>query len=228
MPEVPATVVPFYQRPEVQKDVVVLAGIGVDVLNYFSPHIQPGLASVIGLALRAIINLFSGGKSNPAAMILFLLGFSMLSASAYAANPIGVPVNPPEGGEDDLVVMPFNNINTYTTQGKTNYGLGLAYGIAFANLMPVSVGKVQVSPYSYFAIYTSVEIAPWLNSTGPLSVDYGFMVGLPQLDQSIPEIGITGNWNSLDGQFLQGSPTLGIQLAFPLDILSGSLIRKIQ
>ena len=62
---VPAVnVTPFYKTPEGQKDICTLAGILLDVLNYFSPHIPPGVATLAGLALRSIINLYSGG--NPA------------------------------------------------------------------------------------------------------------------------------------------------------------------
>jgi hypothetical protein len=50
-------------NPELAKDLVVLAGVGLDGLNYLSPHIPPGVSSMVGLALRAIINLFSRGKT---------------------------------------------------------------------------------------------------------------------------------------------------------------------
>ena len=58
-----AGAVPFYKTTEGQKDICTLAGIGVDALNYFSPHIPPGLASIVGFGLRAVINLYSGGKA---------------------------------------------------------------------------------------------------------------------------------------------------------------------
>ncbi len=58
----PQPQVPFYKTPEGLKDISTLAGIGIDVLNYFSPHIPPGLSTLIGLALRAVINLTTGGN----------------------------------------------------------------------------------------------------------------------------------------------------------------------
>jgi hypothetical protein len=61
-PNPPQSVITIPVKPEVMKDVVVLAGIGLDGLNLLSPHIPPGVSSIIGLALRAIINLFSGGQ----------------------------------------------------------------------------------------------------------------------------------------------------------------------
>ena len=59
---VPVAPVPFWKTPEGLKDISTLAGIGIDVLNYFSPHIPPGVATMVGLALRAVINLTTGGN----------------------------------------------------------------------------------------------------------------------------------------------------------------------
>ena len=155
---------------------------------------------------------------------LIILVFLMVG-NCFASNPIGVPLNPPVGGEDDLVLMPFTNVNAYTVNTKTNYGLGLAWGLAFANVQPETATSVDIQPYAFIAPYASVEIANWINSQGnaPWSVDYGLMIGLPQLDTAIPEIGLTINWNSLTGN----TSSIGIVLAFPTDILSDKLVRKI-
>jgi len=162
---------------------------------------------------------------------LFLIGLLLLAGSSFAANPIsviGVPVSPTLQ-EDDFLLMPFTNVNIYTANGKTNYGLGVAYGLAYANVNPQGDGSYQVSPFCYVAPYCSLEIANWINSAtlSPVSVDYGLMVGLPQLDPSIAQVGLTINWNSLNNQFLDSHPTIGISAAFPLDVLSGGLLRKI-
>ena len=157
-----------------------------------------------------------------------ILGFIfalLMVGNCFATNPIGVPLNPPPQGEDDFLFMPFTNVNTYTVNSKTNYGLGVAWGLAFANVLPEDQGHSMIQPFAYFAPYASVEIANWVNSgaNAPWSVDYGLMFGLPQLDSTIPEIGLTVNWNSLTGN----QSTVGVVLAFPTDILSNVLVRKI-
>ena len=160
---------------------------------------------------------------------LFFIGFLLLASIAQATNPIGVPLGMvPSNGENCWLAMPFTNVNEYTLNNQTNYGLGVAYGLAFANVTPSTPTSVNIDPFVFLAVYDSVEIADWVNHTGPLSDDYGLMLGLPRLDSSIPEICLTLNWNSLtNGDPFKQSATIGIATSFPTDILSNFLVRKI-
>ena len=56
VPVAPAPV-PFYKTTEGQKDLAVLAGIALDVVNFYIPMLHPGLPTAIGLAVRASLNL---------------------------------------------------------------------------------------------------------------------------------------------------------------------------
>lgn len=201
----------------------------ISAVNLLAGNVTPAqaanAASIIDAKVLAAIPVAKPVTVAPVKTAMFFISLLLLTASAFATNPIGVPLNPPVNGEDDLLFMPFTNVNAYTVNTKTNYGLGVAWGLAFANVQPNSATSVDISPYAFFAPYASVEIANWINTQGqsPLSVDYGIMVGLPQLDSAVPEIGFTVNWNSLTGN----TSTLGIVLAFPTDILSDALVRKI-
>lgn len=59
--------VQFWETNEGRKDIAVLLGLGVEVLNYYTPMMHPGVATMVGLALRAGLNLVgnpevTGGK----------------------------------------------------------------------------------------------------------------------------------------------------------------------
>ena len=49
--------------PERAKDICVMAGLLLEGLNYFAPHLPPTVCGFSGLFLRALINSFSGGKA---------------------------------------------------------------------------------------------------------------------------------------------------------------------
>jgi len=51
-------------NPETLKDISVIAGVLIDVVNYFAPHIPPGFSTAAGIFLRAVINLTSGGNTK--------------------------------------------------------------------------------------------------------------------------------------------------------------------
>lgn len=53
---------PFWKTPEGQKDIVTLAGVATDLVNLYGHFLPQGVATAIGLGLRAVINLFSGGN----------------------------------------------------------------------------------------------------------------------------------------------------------------------
>lgn len=219
--------VPFWKTNEGRKDIAVLVGLAGDILNYFSPHIAPGLSTIIGLALRAILNLIGNPQATQAPMILALVLMSaVLSPRSVMANPIGVPVNPgPVGSSEDALLMAPIGALEFNPSNSNNYGLALSESLVFGNVIRVDDSHVAISPFVFVGLFGAANIGEWVNTNGGAAwnIDYGVMVGLPKLDTTLPEVAFSATWNSE----VRGSAKMMINVAFPVDILPDVLCRKI-
>lgn len=216
--------VPFWKTNEGKKDIVTLLGVAMDVFNYFSPHIPIGMATMVGIALRALLNIFGNPQSTSASVLLLVLLGGMLVGTPASANPLGVPLNPPALGEDDFLLAPIGAIEFNPTT-PNNYGLAISESFAFAHVLPSDDKHVVVEPYGFVGLFGAANIGQWVATNGGASwsVDYGIMVGLPKLDASVPEVAFSATWNTIN----RGDAKLFINIAFPADILPDLLCRKL-
>ena len=155
---------------------------------------------------------------------LFLLLALTLISSVAVAGPIGLAINPPAGGEDAFILAPIGALEFNPTT-KADYGLAISESLAFARLFPADDKHVVISPYAFVGVFAAANIGKWVDTNGnaPLSVDYGFMVGLPKLDMTIPEVAFSLKWNSIN----RGAAQIMVNAAFPSDILSDILVSKL-
>jgi hypothetical protein len=148
-----------------------------------------------------------------------MLALMLLSAPAFSMN-LFADLNPPAGGEDDFILAPVGAIE-FNPSTKDNYGLAISESIAFARVLPGQDNKhVIVAPYGFFGIFGAANIGKWVDTNGGAAwlLDYGLMVGLPKLDEGIPEVAFS--WNIRDNSLM-------INVAFPADILPAFLVHKL-
>lgn len=209
----------------------VLAGAsGFVVANGMNPSKawMTGLATAV---LGAIVGWLNGSPTgtNPAVQpnvpqptgqkIGMFLAFFLMAGMA-SANPLAAIAQPPAGGEDVFVVAPIGSIEFNPTT-KDNYGLAFTECISFAKVLPgQDANHVMVSPYVFVGIFGAANIGDWVAANGGAAwqFDYGPMVGLPKLDDTLPEVAFS--YNLRTSQFM-------INAAFPVDILPSILVHKL-
>lgn len=154
------------------------------------------------------------------AIVLFLM-----FASLGFCNPLTGIGTVPAGGEDDLILAPVGSIE-FNPSTSNNYGLALTESVAFAKVLPgQDANHVVISPYGFAGVFMAANIGQWAATNGGAawSIDYGLMIGLPKLDESIPEVAFAASWNTIE----RGDAKLMINVAFPADILSSVLVHKL-
>lgn len=153
-------------------------------------------------------------KKNFLLMALLLLSVPAFSMQLFA------PLNPPAGGEDDFILAPIGSVEFNPTT-KDNYGLAFTECISFSKIIPGTDSKhVIVSPYVFIGIFGAANIGKWVDANGgaPWEFDFGPMVGLPKLDETLPEVAFA--YNLRNSSFM-------INVAFPADILPSILVHKL-
>jgi len=153
-----------------------------------------------------------------------LFAVLMLLAPVVNAGWLTSPIQVPPGGEIDWVLAPIGAIE-FAPSTPSNYGLVLAESIGLANVLPADQSHVVVSPYFFVGGFVAADIGMWVNSNGQsaISLDYGLMVGLPKLDDTLPEVAFSAAWNSIN----RGDAKLMINVAFPADILPDILVHRL-
>jgi len=211
----------------------VLAGAtGFLATNGFNPS-KAWISGLVAAVLGGVIGWLNGNDPVPATpstgaqgqkITAWILGFFLL-ASVGSANPLQALAQPPSTGEDIFVLAPIGAVE-FNPSSPNNYGLAVAESIGFVNVLPGADSKhVVVSPYGFVGFFGAANIGQWVASNGnaPWSIDYGIMVGLPKLDQSIPEVAFSATWNSIQ----RGDAKLMINVAFPADILPSILVHPL-
>ena len=151
--------------------------------------------------------------------LLLLVAFLMVAGSGWSMQ-LFATLNPPQGGEDDFILAPIGSIE-FNPSTPNNYGLAISESIAFAKVLPgQDSNHVVVSPYAFFGIFVADDIGQWVSTNGGSAMlfDYGIMVGLPKLDESIPEVAFSVNFRN---------QALMVNVAFPADILSSVFVHKL-
>ena len=164
-------------------------------------------------------NIFRNKLKEKMMKKFILLVLLMLVSTSSFAMSLFSDLNPPVGGEDDFILAPIGAIE-FNPSTKDNYGLALSESISFARVFPGSDNKhVIVSPYGFLGFFGAANIGQWVATNGGANwiVDYGVMIGLPKLDEAIPEVAFSYNFR--DGAVM-------INVAFPADILPGFLVHK--
>lgn len=148
----------------------------------------------------------------------------LLLASTANAGWLTDPIQPPVGGEVDWILAPIGALE-FAPSTPSNYGLTLAESVGIAKVLPADATHVVISPYFFVGAFVAADIGMWVNSNGTqaISIDYGIMVGLPKLDDTLPEVAFSAAWNSIN----RGDAKLMINVAFPADILSDILVHKL-
>ena len=155
---------------------------------------------------------------------ILLVGFALFLVSSAYANPLA-GISPVTAPEDDFIIAPIGAAE-FNPSTPNNYGLAISEAFAFAKLMPgPDSNHVAVSPYFFVGPFICANIGQWVSTNGnsPWSLDYGLMVGLPKLDETLPEVAFSATWNSITG----GPAKLTIDVAFPVDILNNILVHKL-
>lgn len=151
---------------------------------------------------------------------LFLLLALMFVSVPAMAVPLFATLNPPIGGEDDVVIAPIGAIE-FNPSTKDNYGLAISESIGLVKVLPGPDAKHFIlSPYAFVGFFCAANIGSWVATSGHANIgfDYGPMIGLPKLDEAIPEVAFS--YNLRNGSFL-------INVAFPADILPSLLVHKL-
>ena len=211
--------VPFWQTNEGKKDIVMIAGCILDLLNAYSKTIPPGILTGAGIILGRIINIFGNPDATMKVVAPVLLFLLMLAPSPVMAVPL-TAVAPAPVNQDSFILAPIGAIE-FNPSTKDNYGLAISESISFAQLLPgPDETHLVVSPYAFFGVFCAANIGQWVatNAHADIAFDYGLMVGLPKLDVSIPEVAFSYNFR--DNAFL-------INVAFPADILPSFLVHKL-
>lgn len=154
---------------------------------------------------------------------LLLVALLLLPCLANAGW-LTTPIQPAQGGEVDWILAPIGALE-FAPSTPSNYGLTLAESIGIARVLPADPSHVVISPYFFVGGFVAADIGMWVNSNGQqaISLDYGLMVGLPKLDDTLPEVAFSAAWNSIN----RGDAKLMINVAFPADILPDILVHKL-
>lgn len=128
------TKVSFWQTNEGKKDICMIAGGVLDLLNAYSPHIPPGILTASGIILGRVINIFGNPDATTVTKVVsaFFLGLFLM----------GSPV---QAQETDLVAFPVAVSDNLLAMGngifKNIPAPSFGYSLSVAEMTGNSVNK---------------------------------------------------------------------------------------
>ena len=151
------------------------------------------------------------------------VAFMLMSSLSYA-GALTTPISVPSTGAQEFVLAPIGALE-FNPSTPNNYGLAVAESVCLANLMPADSSHVFVSPVLFVGVFAAANIGKWVATNGGASwsIDYGIMVGLPKLDDTLPEVAFSASWNTQE----RGDAKIMINAAVPVDILPDVLVHKL-